>query len=226
MFDPPKVSVTRRRRGAAANFHVPLFQAVFPALFPVFLTLSGLCSLLDDISGTLPPSVLVAPMGSSLQSFPLPPPPPPHAPGQLGFGSSWNLLFPPGISTFWCFFLGGGGDGFSCSAPRFFLPLLQSWRVLALLSRGFAKGSCAFPSVFPGSSQVYPIGDAREEQRERNSSPTRNPRAFLRLPPSASAFLQPHRAFPAPFLEFLSFPPAPYFLQDYSLSPFPPHSYL
>ncbi|NXA43035.1 SOCS7 protein, partial [Eudromia elegans] len=37
-------------------------------------------SLLDDISGTLPPSVLVGPMGSSLQSFPLPPPPPPHAP--------------------------------------------------------------------------------------------------------------------------------------------------
>uniref|UniRef100_A0A286XG15 Suppressor of cytokine signaling 7 n=1 Tax=Cavia porcellus TaxID=10141 RepID=A0A286XG15_CAVPO len=37
-------------------------------------------SLLDDISGTLPTSVLVAPMGSSLQSFPLPPPPPPHAP--------------------------------------------------------------------------------------------------------------------------------------------------
>ncbi|XP_008563493.1 PREDICTED: suppressor of cytokine signaling 7-like, partial [Galeopterus variegatus] len=33
-----------------------------------------------DISGTLPTSVLVAPMGSSLQSFPLPPPPPPHAP--------------------------------------------------------------------------------------------------------------------------------------------------
>ncbi|XP_029821721.1 suppressor of cytokine signaling 7 [Manacus vitellinus] len=44
------------------------------------LTLSCLCSLLDDISGTLPPSVLVGPMGSSLQSFPLPPPPPPHAP--------------------------------------------------------------------------------------------------------------------------------------------------
>nr|XP_008111635.1 PREDICTED: suppressor of cytokine signaling 7 [Anolis carolinensis] len=38
-------------------------------------------SLLDDISGTLPTSVLVGPMGSSsLQSFPLPPPPPPHAP--------------------------------------------------------------------------------------------------------------------------------------------------
>ncbi|NXE70835.1 SOCS7 protein, partial [Calcarius ornatus] len=37
-------------------------------------------SLLDDISGTLPPAVLVGPMGSSLQSFPLPPPPPPHAP--------------------------------------------------------------------------------------------------------------------------------------------------
>ncbi|EMP33801.1 Suppressor of cytokine signaling 7 [Chelonia mydas] len=33
-----------------------------------------------DISGTLPTSVLVGPMGSSLQSFPLPPPPPPHAP--------------------------------------------------------------------------------------------------------------------------------------------------
>ncbi|KAM3822931.1 suppressor of cytokine signaling 7 [Vipera latastei] len=37
-------------------------------------------SLLDNISGTLPASVLVNPMGSSsLQSFPLPPPPPPHA---------------------------------------------------------------------------------------------------------------------------------------------------
>ncbi|XP_038606019.1 suppressor of cytokine signaling 7 [Tachyglossus aculeatus] len=37
-------------------------------------------SLLDDISGTLPPSVLVGSMGSSLQSFPLPPPPPPPPP--------------------------------------------------------------------------------------------------------------------------------------------------
>lgn len=46
-----------------------------------FLNLLLLFSLLDDISGTLPTSVLVAPMGSSLQSFPLPPPPPPHAPG-------------------------------------------------------------------------------------------------------------------------------------------------
>lgn len=46
-----------------------------------FLKLLLLFSLLDDISGTLPTSVLVAPMGSSLQSFPLPPPPPPHAPG-------------------------------------------------------------------------------------------------------------------------------------------------
>uniref|UniRef100_A0A8B9SL33 Suppressor of cytokine signaling 7 n=1 Tax=Anas platyrhynchos TaxID=8839 RepID=A0A8B9SL33_ANAPL len=45
-----------------------------------FLNVSRLCSLLDDISGTLPTSVLVGPMGSSLQSFPLPPPPPPHAP--------------------------------------------------------------------------------------------------------------------------------------------------
>lgn len=42
--------------------------------------------LLDDISGTLPTSVLVGPMGSSsLQSFPRPPPPPPHAPGQFSF---------------------------------------------------------------------------------------------------------------------------------------------
>lgn len=47
----------------------------------IFLNLLLLFSLLDDISGTLPTSVLVAPMGSSLQSFPLPPPPPPHAPG-------------------------------------------------------------------------------------------------------------------------------------------------
>lgn len=61
-----------------------------------FLNLSCLCSLLDDISGTLPTSVLVGPMGSSLQSFPLPPPPPPHAPGQLSF-SSKALAFPSGI---------------------------------------------------------------------------------------------------------------------------------
>lgn len=63
-----------------------------------FLNLSCLCSLLDDISGTLPTSVLVGPMGSSLQSFPLPPPPPPHAPGQLSF-SSKALAFPSGIWT-------------------------------------------------------------------------------------------------------------------------------
>ncbi|NXB07913.1 SOCS7 protein, partial [Cnemophilus loriae] len=58
-------------------------------------------SLLDDISGTLPPSVLVGPMGSSLQSFPLPPPPPPHAPGENssefadGIPHSQHLLTPP-----------------------------------------------------------------------------------------------------------------------------------
>lgn len=67
-----------------------------------FLNLSCLCSLLDDISGTLPTSVLVGPMGSSLQSFPLPPPPPPHAPGQLSF-SSKVLAFPSGISGLWGF---------------------------------------------------------------------------------------------------------------------------
>ncbi|XP_063314900.1 suppressor of cytokine signaling 7 isoform X1 [Pelobates fuscus] len=41
-------------------------------------------SLLDDIGGIQPTSVLVGPMASSLQSFPLPPPPPPHAPGADG----------------------------------------------------------------------------------------------------------------------------------------------
>uniref|UniRef100_H3BEZ4 Suppressor of cytokine signaling 7 n=1 Tax=Latimeria chalumnae TaxID=7897 RepID=H3BEZ4_LATCH len=37
-------------------------------------------SLLDDINGSQLGSVLVSPVGSSLQSLPLPPPPPPHAP--------------------------------------------------------------------------------------------------------------------------------------------------
>lgn len=69
-----------------------------------FLNLSCLCSLLDDISGTLPTSVLVGPMGSSLQSFPLPPPPPPHAPGQLSF-SSKALPFPFRDLVFGLFFL-------------------------------------------------------------------------------------------------------------------------
>ncbi|NXY12081.1 SOCS7 protein, partial [Pteruthius melanotis] len=54
-------------------------RPLFPPPFPVFLT-PGLCSLPDDIGGTLPPALLLAPVGSSLQSFPLPPPPPPHAP--------------------------------------------------------------------------------------------------------------------------------------------------
>jgi len=69
------------------------------ARFPRFLNRSRLCSLVDDISGTLPASVLVGPMGSSLQSFPLPPPPPPHAPGQLRFGST-ALAFPSGLWGF------------------------------------------------------------------------------------------------------------------------------
>lgn len=67
-------------------------SAVQGSLAFCFLNVSCLCSLLDDISGTLPTSVLVGPMGSSLQSFPLPPPPPPHAPGQLSFSSSKALV--------------------------------------------------------------------------------------------------------------------------------------
>ncbi|KFR13142.1 Suppressor of cytokine signaling 7, partial [Opisthocomus hoazin] len=50
----------------------------------------------DNIGGPLPASVLVGPMGSSLQSFPLPPPPPPPPPGQLRFGST-ALAFPSGL---------------------------------------------------------------------------------------------------------------------------------
>lgn len=67
-------------------------SAVQGSLAFCFLNVSRLCSLLDDISGTLPTSVLVGPMGSSLQSFPLPPPPPPHAPGQLSFSSKALVL--------------------------------------------------------------------------------------------------------------------------------------
>ncbi|NWR06077.1 SOCS7 protein, partial [Paradoxornis webbianus] len=53
-------------------------------------------SLLDDISGALPPAALVAPVGSSLQSFPLPPPPPPHAPDAFPRAVSVRLSEAPG----------------------------------------------------------------------------------------------------------------------------------
>nr|XP_005990139.1 PREDICTED: suppressor of cytokine signaling 7 [Latimeria chalumnae] len=49
-------------------------------------------SLLDDINGSQLGSVLVSPVGSSLQSLPLPPPPPPHAPMQHGFSLSDTFL--------------------------------------------------------------------------------------------------------------------------------------
>ncbi|NWX25732.1 SOCS7 protein, partial [Notiomystis cincta] len=55
-------------------------------------------SLLDDIGCSLPPAVLVAPMGSSLQSFPLPPPPPPHAPGAAPRAARERI--PPGEGRF------------------------------------------------------------------------------------------------------------------------------
>ncbi|NXL78614.1 SOCS7 protein, partial [Leptocoma aspasia] len=73
-------------------------------------------SLLDDISGTLPPAVLVGPMGSSLQSFPLPPPPPPHAPGRCVPSSHnpntgrfpWEI--PRGEASSWEFSQGNSGS--------------------------------------------------------------------------------------------------------------------
>uniref|UniRef100_A0A674GIF4 Suppressor of cytokine signaling 7 n=1 Tax=Taeniopygia guttata TaxID=59729 RepID=A0A674GIF4_TAEGU len=52
---------------------------LFPGLGAVLSRFPPVLSLLDDFSGTLPPAVLLGPVGSSLQSFPLPPPPPPHA---------------------------------------------------------------------------------------------------------------------------------------------------
>ncbi|KAB0398646.1 hypothetical protein E2I00_013893, partial [Balaenoptera physalus] len=86
---------TKSCNGGSGVSFSPLFTGETVSLVDVDISQRGLTSphpptppppprrslsLLDDISGTLPTSVLVAPMGSSLQSFPLPPPPPPHAP--------------------------------------------------------------------------------------------------------------------------------------------------
>ncbi|XP_016787405.1 suppressor of cytokine signaling 7 isoform X1 [Pan troglodytes] len=90
-----KPKLTRTQSAFSPVSFSPLFTGETVSLVDVDISQRGLTSphpptppppprrslsLLDDISGTLPTSVLVAPMGSSLQSFPLPPPPPPHAP--------------------------------------------------------------------------------------------------------------------------------------------------
>ncbi|XP_010618597.1 suppressor of cytokine signaling 7, partial [Fukomys damarensis] len=90
-----KPRLTRTQSAFSPVSFSPLFTGETVSLVDVDISQRGLSSphpptppppprrslsLLDDISGTLPTSVLVAPMGSSLQSFPLPPPPPPHAP--------------------------------------------------------------------------------------------------------------------------------------------------
>ncbi|XP_064030231.1 suppressor of cytokine signaling 7 isoform X1 [Pogoniulus pusillus] len=90
-----KHKLTRTQSAFSPVLFSPLFTGETVSLVDVDISQRGLSSphpptppppprrslsLLDDISGTLPPAVLVAPMGSSLQSFPLPPPPPPHAP--------------------------------------------------------------------------------------------------------------------------------------------------
>ncbi|KAH1174431.1 suppressor of cytokine signaling 7 [Mauremys mutica] len=90
-----KPRLTRTQSAFSPVAFSPLFTGETVSLVDVDISQRGLTSphpptppppprrslsLLDDISGTLPTSVLVGPMGSSLQSFPLPPPPPPHAP--------------------------------------------------------------------------------------------------------------------------------------------------
>ncbi|XP_019360740.1 PREDICTED: suppressor of cytokine signaling 7 [Gavialis gangeticus] len=90
-----KPRLTRTQSAFSPAAFSPLFTGETVSLVDVDISQRGLTSphpptppppprrslsLLDDISGTLPTSVLVGPMGSSLQSFPLPPPPPPHAP--------------------------------------------------------------------------------------------------------------------------------------------------
>ncbi|KAK4808768.1 hypothetical protein QYF61_027253 [Mycteria americana] len=92
---PRKHRLTRTQSAFSPVVFSPLFTGETVSLVDVDISQRGLTSphpptppppprrslsLLDDISGTLPTSVLVGPMGSSLQSFPLPPPPPPHAP--------------------------------------------------------------------------------------------------------------------------------------------------
>lgn len=90
-----KPRLTRTQSAFSPVSFSPLFTGETVSLVDVDISQRGLSSLhpptppppprrslslLDDISGTQPTSVLVGPMGSSLQSFPLPPPPPPHAP--------------------------------------------------------------------------------------------------------------------------------------------------
>ncbi|XP_039560614.1 suppressor of cytokine signaling 7 [Passer montanus] len=90
-----KHRLTRTQSAFSPVVFSPLFTGETVSLVDVDISQRGLSSphpptppppprrslsLLDDFSGTLPPAVLVGPVGSSLQSFPLPPPPPPHAP--------------------------------------------------------------------------------------------------------------------------------------------------
>ncbi|KAM4691620.1 suppressor of cytokine signaling 7 isoform 2-T2 [Rhinophrynus dorsalis] len=91
-----KPRLTRTQSAFSPVSFSPLFTGETVSLVDVDISQRGSCSsrpptppppprrslsLLDDIGGIQPASVLVGPMGSSLQSFPLPPPPPPHAPG-------------------------------------------------------------------------------------------------------------------------------------------------
>nr|XP_033774660.1 suppressor of cytokine signaling 7 isoform X1 [Geotrypetes seraphini] len=88
-----KLRLTRTQSAFSPVSFSPLFTGETVSLVDVDISQQGLASrhpptppppprrslsLLDDISGTQTPSVLVGPMGCSLQSFPLPPPPPPH----------------------------------------------------------------------------------------------------------------------------------------------------
>ncbi|XP_069808711.1 suppressor of cytokine signaling 7 [Dendropsophus ebraccatus] len=93
-----KPRLTRTQSAFSPVSFSPLFTGETVSLVDVDISHRGSCSthpptppppprrslsLLDDIGGIQPASVLVGPMGSSLQSFPLPPPPPPHAPDPL-----------------------------------------------------------------------------------------------------------------------------------------------
>ncbi|XP_041327546.1 suppressor of cytokine signaling 7 [Pyrgilauda ruficollis] len=90
-----KHRLTRTQSAFSPVVFSPLFTGETVSLVDVDISQRGLSSphpptppppprrslsLLDDFGGALPPAVLVGPVGSSLQSFPLPPPPPPHAP--------------------------------------------------------------------------------------------------------------------------------------------------
>ncbi|XP_077315523.1 suppressor of cytokine signaling 7 isoform X1 [Lithobates pipiens] len=93
-----KPRLTRTQSAFSPVSFSPLFTGETVSLVDVDISHRGSCSthpptppppprrslsLLDDIGGIQPASVLVGPMTSSLQSFPLPPPPPPHAPDPL-----------------------------------------------------------------------------------------------------------------------------------------------